>query len=309
MPNNEMEKTKQEKIDCFVIMPITVPSELLDAKIYDDSDHFKRVYSHIIEPAIKRNGWNPIYPKTEGSEVIIAEIVNNLLDAPMVVCDISILNPNVFYEAGIRTALNKPIAYIKDENIIKIPFDTSGIKHETYYSSLKVYNAENDILKISEHIKATHNKSKNENLAWNKYGMRITAQVKTSELNPTDAKFETILDEIRRLKQTRTPISSSYEYTTTSEPIETNQGKYYCHHIPVKNQAFIYDYNVYRKNVSLIQNIFSAEDFSKIIIESNAPDNIIIKLPDENFVKKYFEDIKKLENLYNINIKLKVLNI
>jgi hypothetical protein len=40
--------------------------------IYERKNHFETAYKHIIEPAIIENGWNPIYPTTQGSEVIIA---------------------------------------------------------------------------------------------------------------------------------------------------------------------------------------------------------------------------------------------
>jgi hypothetical protein len=59
----------------------------------------------------------------------------------MEVCNISILNPNVVYEAGFRTSFNKPIEFIKDDAVDKIPFDTSGTKHETYRKSLKIDEA------------------------------------------------------------------------------------------------------------------------------------------------------------------------
>jgi len=187
---------KGKKKDCFVIMPISVPQDMIDNKIYEDTDHFKLVYEHIIKPAIEENGWNPIYPKTKGSEIIIGDIIGNLINSEIVVCDISILNPNVFYESGIRTELNKPIAYIKDDAIEKIPFDTSGLNHETYRKSLKVDHVKEDITKLKDHFKDTYEKSGNENPAWKKFGIQITAEQPVATGNPINAKIDIILEKM-----------------------------------------------------------------------------------------------------------------
>jgi len=191
---------KSDKINCFVIMPITTPDDLIEEGIYNDKNHFKRVYEHIIRPAIEEIGWTPIYPDTEGSEVIIANIIKQLINSEMVVCDISIYNPNVFFEAGIRTAVNKPIAYIKDDYIKKIPFDTSGIKHETYRKSLLIDEAKEDIKRLSKHFSDTFKKSKNKNLAWEKYGLNIKAEEPTTPKDPVNAKIDLVIDRLDDLE-------------------------------------------------------------------------------------------------------------
>ena len=47
-------------------------------------------------------------PTASGSDLIHAKIIKNLETADLVLCDMSALNPNVFFEFGMRTALNKP---------------------------------------------------------------------------------------------------------------------------------------------------------------------------------------------------------
>lgn len=56
----------------------------------------------------------------------------------------SLLNPNVFFELGIRTALNKPVCMVTDERTKKIPFDTNIISYHTYNSKLEPWNLENE---------------------------------------------------------------------------------------------------------------------------------------------------------------------
>ena len=63
----------------------------------------------------------------------------------MVLCDISSLTANVFFELGIRTALNKPVCVVKDELTTRIPFDTGIINHHTYSSSLSAWTLDKDM--------------------------------------------------------------------------------------------------------------------------------------------------------------------
>ncbi len=99
---------------CFVIMPITMPEHLV-SNYRDDPEHFIHVYECLFEPAIKEAGYEPLSPSSKGSEIIQADIIRNLEDSDLVLCDISILNPNVFFELGVRTALNKPVCLVRDQ--------------------------------------------------------------------------------------------------------------------------------------------------------------------------------------------------
>ena len=103
------------------------------------------VLDHLFIPAIEEAGFNPISPKSEGSEIIHAEIITNLAECEMVLCDMSSLNANVFFEFGIRTALNKPVSLVVDEKIENIPFDTSIINHHKYHSSLRVDSIKREV--------------------------------------------------------------------------------------------------------------------------------------------------------------------
>ena len=94
--------------DCFIIMPITTPEHLVD-QYKEDSDHFLHVLEHLFIPAVEKTGYTPVPPSATGSDLIQAEIISQLENADHVLCDISTLNPNVFFELGIRTAVEKPV--------------------------------------------------------------------------------------------------------------------------------------------------------------------------------------------------------
>jgi len=128
-------------------------SRELGAKILGDEDHFYHVLDYLLIPSIKKAGFEPILPKTKGSEIIHGEIIRNIELADFVLCDISVLNPNVFFELGIRTSLNKPVCIIKDDLTEKVPFDTSIINNHTYLSALNPWTLDDQIDDLANHIK------------------------------------------------------------------------------------------------------------------------------------------------------------
>jgi hypothetical protein len=121
---------------CFIIAPISTPKDRL--KNYEnDANHFLHVIEGLLMPAVSLADFEPVAPITKGSDLIHAEIVKNLQEASLVLCDMSGLNPNVFFELGIRTALNKPVCLIKDDKTPFIPFDLAGVNRQHMQVLLK----------------------------------------------------------------------------------------------------------------------------------------------------------------------------
>ena len=159
---------------CFIIMPITTPSEW--SHLYNnDPDHFLNVLNHLFIPAVEAADMEPIPPSSEASEIIHADIISKLASADMVLCDISSLNSNVFFELGVRTALNKPVCLVKDNITTKIPFDTLPIHYETYRSALTVMHHNEDLKKITDHLLKTQDKNPTSNAMWKAFGIPQTA--------------------------------------------------------------------------------------------------------------------------------------
>ena len=92
---------------------------------HEDKDHFVHVLDSLFTPALEGLNYHPIPPSTSGSEIIHADIIDKLSNSDLVLCDISALNPNVFFELGIRTALDKPVSLVVDNQTHRLPFDTS----------------------------------------------------------------------------------------------------------------------------------------------------------------------------------------
>lgn len=90
---------------CFVIMPISDPDG------YEEG-HFESVYRDIFVPAIEDAEYEPHRVDEDVSTgVIQAKILEQLINAPMAICDLSTRNPNVLFELGIRQAYDKPVVF------------------------------------------------------------------------------------------------------------------------------------------------------------------------------------------------------
>lgn len=188
-----------EKKSCFIIMPITTPEFITD-EYRDEDEHFKHVLDCLFIPSIEKAGYKPIPPKVKGSDIIQAEIIKNLETSDLVLCDMSCLNPNVFFEWGIRTSLNKPVCVVKDEITEKVPFDTSILNYQEYASSLEPWILDKEISKLSDHLLASQERSKGNNTLWKYFGFRSEAQP-SEGIDGTDDKLDYLALQIESLRK------------------------------------------------------------------------------------------------------------
>ena len=140
---------KKENKDCFVIMPIS------DSDGYDKG-HFLRVYEDIIKPAVEKT----VFTARRADEVketnfIHLDILKQLIDAPIAVCDLSSRNPNVLFELGIRQAFDKPVVLIQEKGTPKI-FDIGPLRYLEYSKGMKYH----DVLKTQEELTEAINATK-----------------------------------------------------------------------------------------------------------------------------------------------------
>lgn len=108
--------TGKEK-KCFVVM--SLGSEGTERRRRAD-----QVFQHIIREAIEPLGYKCQRAlEIPESGVIDEQIKRELRDADLVVADLTERNPNVFYEVGIRHALNQPLITISQGDLSALPFD------------------------------------------------------------------------------------------------------------------------------------------------------------------------------------------
>jgi hypothetical protein len=106
---------------CFVIAPIGHPQ----SDIRRRSD---QVLRHIIRPAASECGYICVRAD-EISEpgLITSQIIQHVIEDPLVIADLTGQNPNVFYELALRHAVKKPFVHIIEVND-SIPFDVGGMR-------------------------------------------------------------------------------------------------------------------------------------------------------------------------------------
>ena len=89
------------------------------------------------------------------ADIIHTRIVGNLYSNPVVVCDVSGLNPNVMFELGMRLTFNKPTIIVTD-NVGALPFDTRVVEHLIYSRELHFHKVEKFIENLSSRIVSIH---------------------------------------------------------------------------------------------------------------------------------------------------------
>lgn len=145
---SEINKKKRKRNECFVIMPFS------DQDGYDPG-HFTRVYEDIIVPGCKKAGLLAFRGDSTGKPNIIhIDIVQQLIQAKIAICDLSARNPNVMFELGIRQAFRLPTVLISD---LKTPaiFDVAPIRCFRYNSELRYRDVLNDQDRLAKVIKET----------------------------------------------------------------------------------------------------------------------------------------------------------
>lgn len=133
---------------CFVIMPIA------DSESYD-LGHWRRVYEHIVRPACVLAGFKPVRADdVNQTNHIVLDVLRQLLNAEMAICDLSGRNPNVFYELGIRQAFNKPVCLIKDIVTPRV-FDIQGLRDIEYDHGLRVDTIQPTVVDLADSLRNT----------------------------------------------------------------------------------------------------------------------------------------------------------
>jgi hypothetical protein len=160
-------------------MPISTSNE--HAQLYGDDAHFNHVLVYLMVPAVEKAGYEAIKPIAQGADLIHAEIIRRLETADMVLCDLSTLNPNVFYELGVRTAVDKPVCVVKDTRIEQIPFDTSIINVHTYEPSLAPWLLEDQVNLLASHLVTSERRSDGRNPLWKYFGLTTKGAFKEGE--------------------------------------------------------------------------------------------------------------------------------
>ena len=110
---------KSKKI-CFVIMGFGKKTDYSTGKTLD----LDKTYKNIIQPAVESSGFQCVRAdEIQDAGLIDKSMYALLMQAELVVADISTFNPNAIYELGIRHAVRPYSTIVIKEDEGKIPFD------------------------------------------------------------------------------------------------------------------------------------------------------------------------------------------
>jgi len=142
--------TSNEENICFIISAIGEP----DSEIRNNAN---LTFDRIILPIAQKHGYFPFRADHIAKPGMISQqIINLLIDAPLVIADLTYHNPNVFYELAIRHITRKPVIHIIN-NEQKIPFDVFDFR--TIYYNLDDNFIENAKIELDRQIVAIHQES------------------------------------------------------------------------------------------------------------------------------------------------------
>lgn len=116
---------------------------------------FDEVFESLIKPAAEAAGFDVQTANKDGSDVIQSTIINELMDAELVIADLTDHNPNVLFELGFRMAQEKPVAIIKTGDTGRI-FDVDNmLRVFEYNENLWTSTIKSDVPRLEGHIRAT----------------------------------------------------------------------------------------------------------------------------------------------------------
>lgn len=115
------------KLTAFVIMPFVER----DAK--HSAGFFAEVLRSLITPAAKESQFTVKTANRQGSDLIQSTIINDLIEADLVIADLTEHNPNVMFELGMRMAEDKPVVLIKAQGTGPL-FDVDNMLRVFEYS-------------------------------------------------------------------------------------------------------------------------------------------------------------------------------
>lgn len=136
------------KPECFVIMPISDPEGY-------EKGHFLHIFRDVFSPACKAAGYRAVRAdEVKETNLIHLDVLQRLINSPMVLCDLSSRNPNVLFELGLRQAFDKPVVLVQETDTPRI-FDISPLRVTEYRRARIYHEVIEDQLKIAGAITAT----------------------------------------------------------------------------------------------------------------------------------------------------------
>lgn len=172
-----MTKMTDKSNTCFFIAPIGADAS--DVRVRSD-----QVLKHIVGPAAKECGYETVRAdQISEPGIITSQVIQHVVEDPLVIADLTGRNPNVFYELAIRHAIKKPVVQIIHGSEA-IPFDVAASR----------------TIHFDHHDLDSAAKAREE----------IIRQIRSAEKNPKDVDTPiTVALELQQLRQSDNPLEKS----------------------------------------------------------------------------------------------------
>jgi hypothetical protein len=131
-------RSRETRVDpnlAFVLMPFT-------------AEWSARIWKNYLQPILLREGFRPVRADDMFGQDIMEDVWESILQARVIIGDITGRNPNVFYELGIAHTVGKDLILLT-QNVGDIPFDLNRYRHIVYQDNHDGYQV------LSEKLPAT----------------------------------------------------------------------------------------------------------------------------------------------------------
>ena len=140
-------------LKCFVIMPYGSKADPVNGVTIE----FDTVYKELILPAVTGLGLQCVRSdQVSEAGLIQQDMIRHILDADLAIVDITLANPNVMYELGVRHTAKRSGTIIVRQAGSHIPFNISGMRAMDYHALNAAGSDERlttDIARLSAHIR------------------------------------------------------------------------------------------------------------------------------------------------------------
>ena len=172
---------------CFVIMPAGDPSGY-------PKGHVERVYQYIVIPACRMAGFSPVRADDPAATTQAWDIVKDIIECDMAICDLSSKNSNVIYGFALRQAINMPVTIMKDLKT-QVLFNLQGFEMVEYDDSLRIDTVQKEIETLSEALTKTYENRVVINTLLNRFDIGTAQAV---EAQPVALEQEPIHEEVKK---------------------------------------------------------------------------------------------------------------
>lgn len=194
---------------CFVIAPIGEAES-------DTRRRSDQILKHVISPAADACG----YQATRADQIsepgmITSQVIQKIVDDPLVIADLTNRNPNVFYELAIRHAIKKPLVQIIKKGE-QIPFDVAGTRtiHVDHHDLDSVEAAKKEII---AQVKSLEADSSNQETP---ISVSLDLQLLRQSDNPEQRSLADVLSVISELRSSVLGMEKKLENPETIIPRE-----------------------------------------------------------------------------------------